>query len=70
MTMSEFETLLGRVDAVAADVAQVKVTLASHCAAEDAVAKLRRPTSAYTALVANGIALLSLATAAVALFAR
>jgi hypothetical protein len=36
MTMSEFETLLARIDGVGARVEELALSLATHCAAEDA----------------------------------
>jgi hypothetical protein len=65
--MSEFQVLLTRVDDVKAEVVAVKVALAEHCAADEAV---KRPRAPMSNIVSSGIALLSLAVAALALFVR
>jgi hypothetical protein len=52
VTMSEFETLLGRIDKVDSNVAAIREAFAAHCAAEEARARPRASVSTIVAAVA------------------
>lgn len=69
MTVSEFESVMSELREIRAEQKRVGEAFAAHCAAEEALTKAARPRSAWSAVVGNGVAILSLAVALAALLA-